>query len=153
MAELDRQGQPPQRVQKLGEVPATGGIAGEPRRELQQQCCELLRLEQRADAFPVLGGLAAPLAGVDLVSQGAGQLGGEAEAGRGQPAHALDGRCLGHLVPGEIELGDAELPGIQGQHLAGLGPRRVKPGVGPLGVRVAAGPYENGTGGVLRYGL
>ena len=41
VAELDRQGQPLKRVQKFGEVPATGGIAGESRRELQQQRREL----------------------------------------------------------------------------------------------------------------
>ena len=132
-------------------MPAAGGIADKTGRELQQQGQELPGLDQRCNSFPIEGGLAAPLAGVDLVGERERQLGGETEGGRRQAGHALDGLRFGHLVPRKVELGDAELPGIQRQHLAGLGARRVESGFRPLGVRVPAGAHENVAGGLANF--
>ena len=89
-------------------------------------------LYQRSDAVPVLSGLSPPLAGVDFVGQRAGQFGGKAKIGRCLPVHSFECTRFGHLIPGEIQLGDRKVLGVEGQHIARFRPRRIKPGIGPL---------------------
>ena len=45
---------------------------------------------------------------------------------------------LGHLIPGEVQFGDRKVLGVKGQHVARFGARRIKPGIGPLRIRIAA---------------
>jgi hypothetical protein len=143
VAELHGQGQAGKGIQKPGQVAAVVWIAPEKGRQLHQHGQQLARLHQRGDAFPVPVGLGRPIAGVHFVGQGAGQLGGKSKVFRHPAAHAVHGRCFGHLVPGVVDLADREDTGVVDQHPGRAGSRRVKTGVHPLAVGVSAGPDQD----------
>ena len=125
----------------MGQITAVGRVAFERGRQLDQDGQEPTGLHQWRDAVTELDRFVAPAVGIDFVGHGAGQLGGKAEIGRHLGEHAFHGRGPGHLVPGVVELGHAELPGIERQHLACRGARRIEAGIAPFRVGVSAGAH------------
>ena len=64
-------------------------------------------------------------------------------------AQAFDRGRFRHLVPGEVQFGDGKRLRVKRQYLAGPGARRVKAGIDPLGIGIAAGADPQAAGVVL----
>ena len=139
VAELDRQGQSLERVEKGGQVSAMNRGAVESRRELNQNNHQLAGLNQGREAVPVRQGQVGPALEVDFMCQGARQPGGEQEIRRNLPTAPFHRLGSGKLIGCGVEFGYGKAAGIQRQHPVRCGAGGVKPGRDPFGVGIAAG--------------
>ena len=137
MPELDGHRQAIQAVQQLGQIAAVFRGSGKIGGQLDEDSCK--PRTQRLDARPVEAELLPPVL-LPLVGKRPGQFCRKPEVFRGLGGHTRHRLGPRHLVPGVIQLDDRKRAGIEGQHVGGFCPGRVKAAVHPFRVRIAACP-------------